>query len=125
MRLDYEPQRNLLLLTVDERPTVTSSTAPGVLDMAAAGRLIGIETRLATAGGDPRGELAGWLDEPGVSLGDGGAVYIELTRGPDDEQARSAAVELVIAYDAAGRLAAIGIPRRGTGYEITYPSGNR
>jgi hypothetical protein len=126
VRLDYEPQRNLLLLAVEDGPPATASvTVPGLVDMAAAGRLIGVEARLQEAEIDPGQTMTAWLTEAGVSLGDGGALYIELTSGPDDDYARSIAVELLLASDAAGQVVAIGIPRRGAGYEISYPSGNR
>ena len=125
MRLEYEPQRNLLLLTVEDvPPPAVSATVPGFVDMAAGGRLVGVEARLEAARGDPALALSHWLAHDAVGL-DAGTLYIELTSGPDDDQTRSVAVELVYECNAAGRVIAIGIPRRGAGYEISYPSGNR
>jgi hypothetical protein len=39
--------------------------------------------------------------------------------------ARSIAAPVTLHFTADGSLAALDIPRRGNGYEITYPSGNR
>lgn len=124
MRLDYDRERNLLRLSLVDAgaPATAVRQAQGFVDMAAGGRLIGVE--LALSGALTEQALAAWAAD-GVLDVAGAVAYIQLTSGADDDIARSTAVELVVELDQAGAVAALGIPRRGVGYEISYPSGNR
>jgi hypothetical protein len=74
---------------------------PAIIDIGAGGRLIGIEL------------AAGYVDvmppEPGTE---------HLTRSAETEVA-------VAREQGSGALASVTVPRRGAGYEITYPSGNQ
>jgi hypothetical protein len=42
-----------------------------------------------------------------------------------DDSSLSSSVELEVELDGHQEMLAISIPRRGAGYEISYPSGNR
>lgn len=124
MRLDYDRDRNLLRLSLDGAGASATAVGhtPGFVDMAAGGRLIGVELALSDALTEQA--LADWAADGALDIADAVA-YIQLTSGADDDTARSTAVELVVEFDQAGAVAALGIPRRGAGYEISYPSGNR
>jgi hypothetical protein len=93
-----------------------------VLDVARNGRLVGVEL---VARPDA---LTRWASDPiaGAYLASTGddRWYVKLTSG-DDRDARSAVIRVHLELDAAGQIAAIGIPRRGDGYEVAFPSGNR
>jgi hypothetical protein len=124
VRLDLDRERNLLRLSREdgEAPTAVVEHAQGLIDMAAGGRLIGIELELSASLTEQA--LTAWLEDGLVEVA-GASSYIQLTTGSDEDAARSTAVELLVELDNAGALLAIGIPRRGAGYEISYPSGNR
>jgi hypothetical protein len=61
----------------------------------------------------------------GIDLGDSYAPV--MPPEPDtDAMGRSAVVEVTAVHDrASGHILSIVVPRRGVGYEITYPSGNQ
>lgn len=124
MRLDYDRERNLLRLSLEEAAgaSATVKRVPGLVDMAGGGRLIGVELELSD--GLPEPAFNAWLAEDALVVEDGLA-YVPLTSGPDDDASRSAAVELLVELDSADAVVALGIPRHGHGYEISYPSGNR
>jgi len=119
MELALDPARNLLVLRL--RPgTPAGSPRPAVatIDIGEGGRLLAVEAAvgdLRLAGGPPPGVS----DDPVA-----GTVAIELDRQATGA-VRSAAIEVGLVVDAAGTLLAVEVPRRGAGYEITYPSGNR
>jgi hypothetical protein len=69
---------------------------PALLDVGANGRLIGVE------------------------VGDAWVSVMDLP-GEEDPYARSASIEVAISAETPPSIT---IPRRGPGYEITYPSGN-
>jgi hypothetical protein len=87
---------NAIRLRVPGFPTTEQSTASATLDVGSNGRLIGLEI---------------------------GERYIEVMDQPDieDPYVRSARIDVSISPDAPPLIS---IPRRGAGYEITYPSGN-
>ncbi|MGH9175020.1 MAG: DUF2283 domain-containing protein, partial [Vicinamibacterales bacterium] len=59
-----------------------------------------------------------------TSLDTNERAYIQLS--PDEEgEFRSTRLRLTAEYNAVGELIGIVIPRRGDGYEISYPSGNQ
>jgi hypothetical protein len=132
VRLSYQATENALRLTLD-RPSgeaVRRVTLPGYVDVGEGGRLVGVEAT-ATAGIDLATALAPWRVDPVaadfVSLEDD-AAYIELS-APEEaslrESVRTAPARLTADIDGDGRLVALSIPRRGHGFEISYPSGNR
>jgi hypothetical protein len=124
VRLDFDRERNLLRLSLTEEPARAAALehAPGLIDMAAGGRLIGVELQLPASLTEQA--LAAWTSAGALEVAWSSA-YFQLTIGPDDDAARSTAVELLVELDDAGAMLALGIPRRGAGYEISYPSGNR
>lgn len=104
---------NLLRLVL--RPHAT--TAPlaersivAILDVGARGRLIGLE--LPPDAADPLG------DGPYLSVDPAGP-------GCAEPLARAVPADVTVVTDAAGRLVEARLPRRGAGYAVTYPSGNR
>jgi hypothetical protein len=121
----HDTETNQLRLT----PTVSGAfpgvslvvERDGILDIGEAGRLIGVEFTTDDA------SLDYWRRDPaagGFLSYDGSRAYVQITDG-DSELARTTPVRLRVEFDADDRLLAIAIPRRGHGYEISYPSGNQ
>jgi uncharacterized protein YuzE len=132
MRLTYRPRENTLRLTLDDdrRQAGESRALPGYVDVGEAGRLVGVEV-LAGDGIDLSRAFAPWLADPvageWVTL-EPDAAYIELSapeEALDREQVRATQATLHAEIDPSQRLVALSIPRRGAGYEISYPSGNQ
>jgi hypothetical protein len=123
--ITHDSETNQLRLTptvTDALPAVTWVVErDGILDIGEAGRLIGLEFATGDA------SLAHWQCNPDagrfLSHADG-RVYLQITEG-DSDLARSTPIQLHAEYDADDRLLAVSIPRRGHGYEISYPSGNQ
>ncbi|MBX5445500.1 DUF2283 domain-containing protein [Sphaerobacter sp.] len=132
MRLTYDPTTNALRLSLDREPGEPSRTVdlPGYVDVGEGGRLVGVEI-MPPPSLDLTTALQPWTDDPVaaeyVDL-DPDSVYITLSvpeEGIDREQVRAAQATLRAELDGTQRLVALAIPRRGTGYEISYPSGNQ
>ena len=126
MDLTYDSDNNTLRLTptrpgesaVPSRTTILDA----ILDIGAGGRLIGVEFPAQDA------DLSRWHDDPATSpfvVDDaGGRAYIQITPH-DTGPTRSTPISVTAEYDSANHLTALAIPRRGHGYEISYPSGNQ
>jgi hypothetical protein len=126
MRLAWEPASNLLRLTLTEDAAVASTlTRRGTLDVAANGRLVGIELR----GAELPGLLRRWTADPIAAefthLSNDDSAYVDLSVGPPEDDIRSSEVTILAELDADAACLALAIPRRGAGYEIAFPSGNR
>jgi hypothetical protein len=124
MELTYDGDTNTLRLTpaTSVAPRASTAQSNGILDIGEGGRLIGVEfkanpTSLRIWQGDPSSQRYVTLDESGRA-------YIQITDG-DDTNARSMPIRLTAEYNIDHELIAVIIPRRGDGYEITYPSGNQ
>ena len=126
MELTYDSDTNALRLTpttsaTPHQPSGTK-TIDAILDIGEAGRLIGVEFPAEQS------QLRHWLTDPlsseYLTLDDNGDAYVQITSG-DSGTARSTSIRLIAEYDPANQLTALVIPRRGDGYEITYPSGNQ
>lgn len=132
MRLSYRPGENALRLTLDHEPDsgLRQVEFSGYVDVGEGGRLIGIEIIGSSEIDLPR-LLDPWRRDPVaaeyVSIEDERA-YIELS-APEEadlqEHLRTIDAILRAELDDSARLIALSIPRRGAGYEISYPSGNR
>lgn len=125
MDITYDRHTNRLRVTTtpSEQLPATAHIAEreGILDIGEGGRLIGVEFTADAA------SLGLWRLDPADSryvTEDDGPVYIQITAG-DTDLVRSTPIRLHVEYDAGDRLIAIAIPRRGHGYEISYPSGNQ
>jgi uncharacterized protein YuzE len=131
MRLSYRSADNTLRLTLDveQGPVDRVAEAQGTLDIGEQGRLVGIE--VAANGLPLEAIMDGWRKDAVASRYvqiDGGTAYVALSAPGEaftSEHVRSAAVRLWIEIDERGYLVAITVPRRGHGYEISFPSGNR
>ncbi|MEX2426332.1 MAG: hypothetical protein WD401_06155 [Thermomicrobiaceae bacterium] len=131
MRLSYRSAENILRLTLDvESGTVAQShELPGRIDIAEQGRLVGIE--IDADGSDLPDLFSIWMQD-GVArdyleIDDAGA-YVGLSAPSEDipeQHIRTAELPLIAEMDASAHLVAIAIPRRGHGYEISFPSGNQ
>lgn len=122
MRLRVDRERNALVVTPDiEDEPAREVRADGTIDVGTGGVLLGVEVRRVAGLEGLAERFAGWGSAATV---DGGAAYVALMAG-DDSQARSAEIGVAVGLDERGRVASLSIPRRGAGYEITYPSGNR
>lgn len=131
MRLSYRSRENILRLTLDEESgdIVHAHQFDGRIDIAEQGRLVGIEI-------DPNGQnlsemFGAWLDDRVarnyLEIDDAGAYVVLSAPGEDvdDQHVRTAELPLTAELDRNDRLVAIAIPRRGHGYEISFPSGNQ
>jgi hypothetical protein len=129
MHLTFDRERNMLWVSLraDAGDDLPGQPRDALVDVSTQGRIVGVELDLgdvATASA----VLQEWLADPlagaWTSIDRDGSAYVQLSAS-DVDAVRSARVSVVPRYTRSGMLAAFGIPRRGTGYEITYPSGNR
>jgi uncharacterized protein YuzE len=131
VRLSYRSAENILRLTLDTESgdVVERRTLDGCIDIAEQGRLVGIE--LDADGHDFDEMFTVWLQDAiasdYVEIDNAGA-YVALS-APNEEipeqHIRTADLDLIAELDASEHLVAIAIPRRGHGYEISFPSGNQ
>ncbi len=122
MRLRVDREKNALVVTPDDEAELARAVrAGGTIDVGNSGLLLGVEVRRVEGLPDLVEGFAGWGSAATV---EGVAAYVALMAG-DDSNARSADVEVEVGLDERERVASLTIPRRGAGYEITYPSGNR
>ena len=131
MRLSYRSVENVLRLTLDKEAgeAAYSRQMDGRIDIAEQGRLVGIE--IDPTGGDFSELFSAWLADDVardyVEIDDDGA-YLALSAPGEDIDGlhvRTADLPLTAELDRDHRLVAIAIPRRGHGYEISFPSGNQ
>lgn len=130
MLLTHDTSTNSLRLSMaDDAAPVNVERVHGVLDVAENGRLVGVELQFDSGEDTVRHRLRRWTSDPAAAeyttIEPDGTAYIELTSGDPDDFVVSSPVELTLESDADGALLAVSIPRRGAGYEISYPSGNR
>ena len=102
--MEVDLARNLIVVTLGHDLGGATRRVPAELEVGAGGRLLGLDL------GAPL---------PGVTS-DG---YLELFP-PLTSDVRTAPVEVAIT-EWEGRVTRLELPRRGEGYEITYPSGNQ
>lgn len=103
--IEIDLASNTLRLVIDDSPHEAMRTSeteqPASIDIGAGGRLIG------------------------VALGDAYVPVMEPEAGTET-LVRSAEIDVVVMAEAdSGRILTIVVPRRGEGFEITYPSGNQ
>jgi len=126
MELNYDIDANSLRLTpstsAGSPPPSRTTTLDAILDIGEAGRLLGVEFSADES------QLCHWRSDPlstqYLTLDDNGATYIQITTG-DSGATRSTPIRITAEYTSTNQLTALAIPRRGHGYEITYPSGNQ
>jgi hypothetical protein len=130
LRLRYESADNTLQLSLEaeQRTPVEQIDLSGYVEMGTGGRLAGVELL------DP-GEsrlpalLSEWADDEDASAYlsiDGNSAYIELSESDlPNEPTRTASATFRAELNDMGKLITLSIPRHGSGYEITYPSGNQ
>lgn len=131
MRLSYQSRENTLRLSLDHGQGVVQAETklPGLIDVGEGGRLVGVEVR---GGGamDINHILEPWLTDPVASefvTAGKDSAYILLSlkeEAATEDQFRTAEATLLAELDTSGKLVALSIPRRGHGFEISYPSGN-
>jgi len=126
-RILFNAGRNALRLVLSSAPPLPGQerTVPATLDVGEGGRLLGVE--LDINGTDLLPPAA---DERAVAYEAAtGTLYVEVEpeTGAEANIGPSRSVEIAarLLADATGAVVEVEIPRRGTGYEITYPSGNR
>lgn len=120
VRLDSE--RNLLIFPLAPGlPSAAPVLAPAAIDIGEGGRLLAIEVALPP-------DLA-----PSTTTGGSQTITFDATTSTlllDLERQerglfRTATITVGLVIDDQGMLLAIELPRRGNGYELTYPSGNQ
>jgi hypothetical protein len=99
--IEVDVSANTLCLLLEGGEAATSERVPATIDIGTGGRLVGVELP---------------------------SVYVDVMEAEagTEHLTRSAAAEVVV--DRAGEggpPVAVTVPRRGAGYEITYPSGNQ
>jgi uncharacterized protein YuzE len=131
VRLSYRSGENTLRLTLDEERGEVERVEElsGVIDIAEQGRLVGVE--LSDADHRLENVFATWLADPVAGRYvqiDETSAYVALSAPGEtiaSEHVRTAEIRLRAELDENGHLVALAIPRRGHGYEISFPSGNR
>lgn len=123
MRILLDTARNLLRFRLREgAPGGPPRTVRATIDIGEGGRLIGLEfpaDPALAAGVAPEGGPFDPQFDPAE-----GAMYLPVTE-PVGGLVRTAETEVLLRAAADGALLAVDLPRRGHGYEIAYPSGNR
>jgi len=131
LKLIHDLKKNALRLTLIDpgEPATSVELCRGLVDVAANGRLVGVEVQTGRTQVELRLMVTRWLQDPVasqfVSIEPDGSLYFELTTGEVDDSSLSSSVDLDVELDDRQEMLAISIPRRGAGYEISYPSGNR
>lgn len=118
VRIDLLAERNTLRFVLAEGEPGAPIPIEATIDIGERGALLGIELR-------PAASLAAAWPALHSAAGADGALYLPIApemSGPHD---RSEPVVVEIRPGPDGALAAVDLPRRGAGYEITYPSGNQ
>ena len=120
-----DPKANTLQLRLAQDAAAPTQVLPlpGVVDIGEGGALLGVEINVATAVQlqFPPARLApAWEPDPVA-----GTLYVQIDSVSDSAQVRSVPVTVRMLTSESGALVAVEIPRRGHGYEISYPSGNR
>ncbi len=123
MRIVVDLANNLLRFEPVTSADRSSEVAlPATIDVGLRGELVGVEVEI--------GELIlapGWRirASPAIELDATGAtLYLTIGDAPETGQ-RTADGTVIAALDAAAQIVAFDLPRRGAGYEISYPSGNQ
>jgi len=130
MQLRYESSNNTLQLVLGDERRVPAEHVEltGYVEMGTGGRLAGVEL-LDRGNENLPALLARWMgdERAGEYLSvSGSSAYIELSESDaSNEPTRAATATFGADLDDDGHLIALSIPRHGSGYEITYPSGNQ
>lgn len=123
-RIRYDAERNTLRLIVGGDAIQRVATVAGILDVGVGGRLLGLELDISGSALRPPATIGGEVVyEPAL-----GTLYVAVAPAAEEggaANARSAEIAARVLVDADGRVVGIEVPRRGAGYEITYPSGNQ
>ena len=125
LRIVLDLRRNMLefRLRGEEAEPAVWEMRPATVDIGEAGRLLGVEIDLSTA---PERAKPWTTDSPPPGEFDPttGSLYVALDSRVD-RLARTATATARAGIDRDGRLMRVEIPRRGEGYEISFPSGNQ
>lgn len=122
-----DTNQNILRLVLREpAASVETRAVPAILDVGEGGRLLGIELDI-TLSGSAMPPIASEHTAAAANP-ESGPLYIPLASTVEEGSTghvRSAEATAQLLTDADGVLCEVRVPRRGVGYEITYPSGNR
>ncbi|HET8524192.1 MAG TPA: hypothetical protein VFL82_13235 [Thermomicrobiales bacterium] len=126
MNITVNPSDNTLRFSFADRTDFTRDhMLPATIDIGEEGRLLGLEIDITNSAG----LNLRWPEEAESLVStDPVARTHYLAIEPDsgsDALARSVRGTVAVVTDDADRVAEVILPRRGAGYEITYPSGNR
>jgi hypothetical protein len=126
MNITVDPSDNTLRFSFAvHTDSPRKSTLPATIDIGEQGRLLGIEMDIKTV----TAPALRWPPESSdlVSFDTkGGTCYLAIEPEPESHAfVRSVRGEVRMVTDERGMAAEVILPRRGEGYEITYPSGNR
>lgn len=119
MQIIVDLRRNVLRLQVGESSSQPTQQArlPAVLDIGEAGTLLGLELSLGDS-------LTLALPDRSPKSSASGDAYLALSDRASP-LARSAKIEVDVIASESGEIAEIIVPRRGSTYEISFPSGNQ
>lgn len=97
--IEVDVAANTLRLLVGEGTATATERVPATIDIGTGGRLVGVEL-------------------PGA--------YIDVMEPESGTEHLTRSAEIAVTVEREGGAAiAVTVPRRGDGYEITYPSGNQ
>jgi hypothetical protein len=115
-----------LRFTLRQAAVAMSLSLPGVIDVGEEGRLLGLEVDLSTISDKSRLIADAWISARSTVsyYPDDQRLYVSIM-DEEGDQSRSAPLPVEVGFDALGAPVQLAIARRGAGYEITYPSGNR
>lgn len=116
---------NLLRFQFGQHPGGTRTiTAPAIIDIGEAGKLIGVEATLVDTGSITAPPIP--PDAPlDITTDAFGLAFTFTGQHATSGLSRAAETTVTIAVGPDGTLRELAVPRRGEGYEITWPSGNR
>lgn len=125
MRVRHDAARNLLRLRLRRGlPIGAPRPAQAAIDIGTGGRLLGLELLADATLAAPWSAAS---DDPLAPDYDaaGGSLYVPISPDDGGPNVRTALADVTLSVGRDGALLAIDLPRRGHGYEISYPSGNR
>lgn len=121
--LDLERNTLAFPLRDDQARPVSWLTVPAFVDIGEAGRLLALEVDLS--GSCVLSAARPWQVSNHIELdSDSRSLSVTLDAG-HEPHARSSPAEGRLGLDRDGMPVLVEVPRRGAGYEITYPSGNQ
>jgi hypothetical protein len=117
-RIDLVADENALRFVIGRGEPGAPIPVAATIDVGERGALLGIELR-------PEPSLVAAWPALREAAGPDGVIYLPIAPDMSCPHDRSVLVTVELRPGAGHALATVDLPRRGAGYEITYPSGNQ